>query len=174
MNASDMLPRSLLLLSISARSQRSQLQPDFLSSRPQLLTSITARYIHSYNQYHQTIGPPTLPSCGVPALASLWGWKPSFGPALNRSEAAAKIATQYSSIANLAGVKAKDSKLQTTVFGWRSELRAGRVKNFEASELFAEGIKRIDQLASPEAYRKFAIRQFAEAANFSCVFSPSA
>jgi hypothetical protein len=93
---------------------------------------------------------------------------------LNRSEAAAKIATQYSSIANLAGVKAKDSKLQTTVFGWRRELKAGRVKNFEASELFAEGIKRIDQLASPEAYRKFAIRQFAEAANFSCVFSPSA
>jgi hypothetical protein len=92
---------------------------------------------------------------------------------LNRSDAAAKIASQYSSIANLAGVKAKDSKLQTIVFGWRRELKAGRVKNFEASELFAEGIKRIDQMASPRGYREFAIRQFAEAANFSCVFSPS-
>jgi hypothetical protein len=28
----------------------------------------------------------------------------------------------------LAGVKAKDSKLQATVFGWRRELKAGRVK----------------------------------------------
>jgi hypothetical protein len=90
---------------------------------------------------------------------------------LNRSDAAAKIASQYSNIANLAGVKAKDSKLQT--IGWRRELKAGRVKNFEANELFAEGIKRIDRLASPQGYRKFATRQFAEAANFSCVFSPS-
>jgi hypothetical protein len=93
---------------------------------------------------------------------------------LNRSDAAAKITSEYSSIANLAGVKAKDSKLQTIVFGWRRELKAGRVKNFEAIELFAEGIKRIDRLASPQEHRKFAIRQFAEAANFSCVFSPSA
>jgi hypothetical protein len=93
---------------------------------------------------------------------------------LNRSDAAAKITSGYSSIANLAGVKAKDSKLQTIVFGWRRELKAGRVKNFEASELFAEGIKRIDRLASPQEHRKFAIRQFAEAANSSCVFSPSA
>jgi hypothetical protein len=93
---------------------------------------------------------------------------------LNRSDAAAKIASQYSSIANLPGAKAKDSKLQTIVFGWRREFRAGRVKNFEARELFAEGIKRIDQLGSPQERRKFAIHQFAEAANFSCVFSPSA
>ena len=92
---------------------------------------------------------------------------------LNRSDATAKIASQYSSIANLAGVKAKDSKLQTIVFGWRRELKAGRVKNFEANELFAEGIKRIDRLASPQGYRRFATRQFVEAANFSCVFSPS-
>jgi hypothetical protein len=93
---------------------------------------------------------------------------------LNRNDAAAKIASEYSSIAKLSGPKAKDSKLQIIVFGWRRELKAGRVKNFEARELFAEGIKRIDQLASPQEHRKFAIRQFAEAANFSCVFSPSA
>ena len=83
------------------------------------------------------------------------------------------MASQYSSIANLSGAKAKNSKLQTIVFGWRRELKAGRVKNFEASELFAEGIKRIDQLVSLQGYRKFASRQFAEAANFSCVFSSS-
>jgi hypothetical protein len=92
---------------------------------------------------------------------------------LNRSDATAKIASQCSSIANLAGVKAKDSRLEITVFGWRRELKAGRVKNFEASELFSEGIKRIDLLASQQAYRKFAIRQFTEAAKSSCVFSPS-
>lgn len=60
---------------------------------------------------------------------------------LNRSAAAAKIASHYSSVANLAGVKAKGSKLQTIVFGWRRELKAGRVKNFEAGELFSEGSK---------------------------------
>jgi hypothetical protein len=92
---------------------------------------------------------------------------------LNRNAAAAKIASQYSSIANLAGAKAKDSKLQTTVFGWRRELKAGRVKNFEASELFAEGIKRIDRLSSRQGYLRFATRQFADAAEFSRVFSPS-
>jgi len=92
---------------------------------------------------------------------------------LNRQDAALKVASQYSSIANLAGAKAKDSKLQTTIFGWRRELKAGRVKNFEASELFAEGIKRIDRLSSRQGYLRFATRQFAEAAEFSCVFSPS-
>src|SRR5262245_2305689 len=92
---------------------------------------------------------------------------------LNRSEAASKIAGQYSSVAYLVGAKAKDSKLEITVFGWRRELRAGRVKNFEASELFVEGIKRIDRLSSRQGYLRFATRQFAQAVKFSRVFSPS-
>jgi hypothetical protein len=92
---------------------------------------------------------------------------------LNRQDAALKVARQYSSIASLAGLRAKDSALQTTLFGWRREFKAGRVKNFEASELFAEGIKRIDRLSSRQGYLRFATRQFDEAAEFSCVFSPS-
>src|SRR5262245_33581612 len=92
---------------------------------------------------------------------------------LNRLDAAAKVPRQYSSIASLAGPKAKDSTLETTLFGWRREFKAGRVKNFEASELFAEGIRRIDRLSSRQAYLSFAARQFGEAAVFSCVLSPS-
>jgi hypothetical protein len=92
---------------------------------------------------------------------------------LNQNEAFAKMRGHHSSIANLAGLKAKDSKLQTIVFGWRRELKAGRVKNFEANELFAEGIKRIDQLGSPRQHREFASRQLAGATELSCVFSPS-
>src|SRR5262249_4196873 len=58
---------------------------------------------------------------------------------LSRYDAFAKIRGHHSSIANLPGLKAKHSKLQTTIFGWRSEFKAKRVRNFEASELFSEG-----------------------------------
>jgi hypothetical protein len=79
---------------------------------------------------------------------------------LNRQDAALKVARQYPGIASLAGLRAKDSALQTTLFGWRREFKAGRVKNFEASELFAEGIKTIDRLSSRQGYLRFATRQF--------------
>lgn len=92
---------------------------------------------------------------------------------LNQTDAAAKLASRHSDIANLAGRKAKYSTLQTIVFGWRRELKAGRVKNFEASALFAEGLERINRLASAQAHRKFADRQFADAVDFSRVLSRS-
>jgi hypothetical protein len=92
---------------------------------------------------------------------------------LNQEEAAAKIARQLPSIAKLAGMKAKDSTVQTIVVGWRKEFKAGRVKNFEASEVFAEGMNRIEELKSSQDLREFATRQVAEPAKFLRVLSPS-
>ena len=53
------------------------------------------------------------------------------------SEAAAKIANANQSIKHLAG--AKSETLKTALLGWRKEFRQGRVRNFEASELFGVG-----------------------------------
>jgi hypothetical protein len=93
---------------------------------------------------------------------------------LSRTEAAAKVATEFPSIARLAGPRAKNSTLRTIVFGWRKELKAGRVKNFEAGELFSEGIKEIDRLATLKGHRirKFAMSQLTQAAELSGVLSP--
>jgi hypothetical protein len=92
---------------------------------------------------------------------------------LDRDDAIAKIASQYSSITDLEGVRRDRSKLGPIVFGWRREFRANRVKNFEAKELFVEGMKRIDQLSSPRDCGRFALSQFAEADESARVSSPS-
>jgi hypothetical protein len=93
---------------------------------------------------------------------------------LSRNAAAAKVATEFPSIARLAGPRAKNSTLRTIVFGWRKELKAARVKNFEASELFLEGIKKIDRLATLKDHRirEFAVSQLTLAAELSGVLSP--
>jgi hypothetical protein len=92
---------------------------------------------------------------------------------LDRDEAIAMIAGRYASIADLAGARRDRSKIWPIVFGWRREFRANRVKNFEANELFAEGMKRIDRLASPQHCRRFALSQFAEALASARVLSPA-
>jgi hypothetical protein len=93
---------------------------------------------------------------------------------LSRNEAAAKVATEFPSIARLAGPKARNSSLRTIVFGWRKELKAARVKNFEAGELFLEGVKEIDRLATLKGHRirKFAVSQLTQAAELPGVLSP--
>jgi hypothetical protein len=92
---------------------------------------------------------------------------------LNRDEAIAKIASHCPNVADLARVRRDRFKLDVIVFGWRREFKANRVKNFEANEVFAEGIKRIDLLKSAHRHRAFALRQFAEAARSSRVLSPA-
>ena len=92
---------------------------------------------------------------------------------LNRHDAIAKIASRHPSVADLAGVRRDRFKPDVIVLGWRREFKARRIKNFEASELFAEGIKRINLLKSAQAHRTFALRQFAEAAISSRVLSPA-
>src|SRR3984893_6649117 len=66
---------------------------------------------------------------------------------LTRNEAGAKLTSDFPGIAKLASANAKNSKLQTIVFGWRKQLRQARVKNFEASELFSEGMRKIEVIA---------------------------
>jgi hypothetical protein len=82
---------------------------------------------------------------------------------LNRSDAAAKIARDYSSIAKLAGANARTSNLQTTLFGWRKRLLLGRIKNFEAQELFSAGLETIAALPQDQHLAEFAERQLSEA-----------
>lgn len=94
---------------------------------------------------------------------------------LTRTEAAAKLAGDFPGIAKLAGAKAKNSKLQTIVFGWRKQLRQARVKNFEASELFSEGMRRIELVADkPHRLRQFSVQQLTEATAVYGVLSPHA
>jgi hypothetical protein len=64
---------------------------------------------------------------------------------LSQTEAADKIARDYKNLCVLAGKKA--GNLSTAIINWRQEFRRKRVKNFEAAELFAEGIRRIGKLA---------------------------
>src|SRR6202521_3704052 len=65
---------------------------------------------------------------------------------LSPSEAAAEVARKVPKIGNLAGAKARMSKLPTTMLGWRKQISAGRVKNFQAKELLQEAFSRIDHL----------------------------
>jgi hypothetical protein len=81
---------------------------------------------------------------------------------LNQSDAAAKIARDYSSIAKLAGAKARTSSLQTTLFGWRKRFLLGRIKNFEAQELFSAGLETIAALPQDQHLAEFAERQLSE------------
>ena len=53
------------------------------------------------------------------------------------SDVLKEIATKHPSIRNLAGAKA--GNLRGTLSGWRKEFRQNRVKNSEASDLFAIG-----------------------------------
>jgi hypothetical protein len=91
---------------------------------------------------------------------------------LSRSEAITKISRGFPAIAKLAGRNAKDSTLQTIVRGWHKRLKAGRVKNFEADELFSEGIRRIDAITDQQRLVEFAMRQIAEAAGVARALSP--
>jgi hypothetical protein len=54
----------------------------------------------------------------------------------------AEISTRHPSIMNLAGPKA--GNLRVTLSGWRKEFRQNRIKNSEASDLFAIGRKLIE------------------------------
>jgi|ERR1700674_194565 len=77
---------------------------------------------------------------------------------LSPSEAAAEVARKVPKIGNLAGAKARMSKLPTTMLGWRKQISAGRVKNFQAQELLQEGLERMRGLTRAEL-REFAKRQ---------------
>lgn len=92
---------------------------------------------------------------------------------LHHTDAAAEIARTFPDLGKLAGAKARSSKLATTLLGWRKEFTAGRVKNFEANQLFSEGIRRLAGLTTPQSHRDFASCQLTEAVTFSGVLSPS-
>jgi hypothetical protein len=92
---------------------------------------------------------------------------------LTRNEAAARLASDFPGIAKLASANAKNSKLETIVFGWRKQLRQARVKNFEASELFSEGMTKIEVIADkPHRLRQFSVQQLTEATTVYEVLSP--
>jgi hypothetical protein len=86
---------------------------------------------------------------------------------LSKDGAAAEIARtarKYSRLRRLAGKKAGD--FATTVIDWRSEFSAGRVDNFEATELFAEGSRRIGKMYAAgdlDELKRFAADRLEEA-----------
>jgi hypothetical protein len=84
------------------------------------------------------------------------------------SDVLEEISSKHPSIMNLAGPKA--GNLRNTLSGWRKEFRQKRIKNFDASELFALGCDLIEDHKRDAAYlRKFA-RSRVQAAKR--VFSP--
>jgi hypothetical protein len=86
---------------------------------------------------------------------------------------AEKVAKRFSLLAKLAGAKASQSRLPAVLLGWRREFRAARIKNFEATELFLEGMRRIDCLArQPARLREFSANQLTKAVNEARVLSP--
>jgi hypothetical protein len=94
---------------------------------------------------------------------------------LSQGAAAARIARKFPSLTKLAGSRAKNSPLETIVLGWRKELKAARIKNFQAGELFSEGMKKIDSLSSSPSpdLSEFAAGHLTAAAGFCGVLSPS-
>jgi hypothetical protein len=84
------------------------------------------------------------------------------------SDVLGEISTKHPSIMNLAGAKA--GNLRSTLSGWRKEFRQKRIKNFDASELFALGCELIEDHKRDAAYlRKFARGRLQAAKR---VFSP--
>ena len=84
------------------------------------------------------------------------------------SDVLGEISTKHHSIMNLAGPKA--GNLRNTLSGWRKEFRQKRIKNFDASELFALGCDLIEDHKRDAAYlRKFARGRLQAAKR---VFSP--
>jgi hypothetical protein len=80
-----------------------------------------------------------------------------------QTRAADKIAGDYPGLCRLAGKKA-GNHLPTTIIGWRQEFRKKRVKNYEAAELFAEGIRRIGELVGdPDGLKALATDQLEKA-----------
>jgi hypothetical protein len=83
---------------------------------------------------------------------------------LDRNSAAAQLTRKFPRIAELVRAKARTSSLQTTIFGWRKRLLAGRIKNFEAQELFSAGLEIICALPKQDQHlAEFAERQLTEA-----------
>jgi hypothetical protein len=163
-NVSDMLPRSWELRTISPPLKADHLDSDFLNLGQRKPTSTPALCIRFYDRKEQTIGAPTIRSYGEQGLTLRWDWK---------QDAAAKLTRGSPAIAKLASAKAKNSKLKTIVFGWRQQLRQARVKNFEASELFSEGLRRIEAMTNqPNALRQFSVQQLREATTVYEVLSP--
>jgi hypothetical protein len=80
---------------------------------------------------------------------------------LSQTEAADEIARDKKLHA-LAGKKA--GKFPATAINWRQEFRKKRVKNLEAADLFAEGVRQIDELVGDrDALRELAAAQLNEA-----------
>jgi hypothetical protein len=91
---------------------------------------------------------------------------------LSPNATAAHIAKGIPGLAKLASAKAKQSKPQSILLGWRREFRAARIKNFEATELFSEGMGRMKRLKRPHLLRKFAAEQLSRAVSDIGVLSP--
>jgi hypothetical protein len=86
---------------------------------------------------------------------------------LDRTKAANKIARDKK-LRALAGKRAR--KFPATIIGWRNEFRAGRVDDFEATVLFAEGVRLISEMEAAgdfEALKKFAADQLRDACTSS-------
>jgi hypothetical protein len=96
------------------------------------------------------------------------------GAKVDATVAAEKVAKRFPLLAKLAGPKASQSRLAAVLLGWRREFRATRIKNFEATELFLEGMRRIEHLtAQPARLREFSADQLTEAIGEARVLSPS-
>jgi hypothetical protein len=86
---------------------------------------------------------------------------------LKRTEAANKIARDKK-LRALAGKRA--GKFPATVIGWRNDFNAGRVDDFEATVLFAEGLRLISEMEVAgdfEALKRFAADQLRDACTSS-------
>ncbi len=92
---------------------------------------------------------------------------------LGVSAAAEKISKDYPRLTHLGTPRAAKSRLPKLLIGWRREFRSARIKNFEAAELFSEGLRRLD-LVSGKASRlhELATDQLAKAVSDVGVFSP--
>jgi hypothetical protein len=92
---------------------------------------------------------------------------------LGVSAAAEKISKEHPRLAHLVNPRAGRSGLPKLLIGWRREFRSSRIKNFEAAELFSEGLRRLD-LVSDKAARlhELATDQLAKAVSDVGVFSP--
>jgi hypothetical protein len=84
------------------------------------------------------------------------------------SEVLTEFSTRHHSIRSLTGAKSKN--LRSTLSGWRKDFRRGRIKNSEASDLFAIGRDLIDaRRGDTAALREFARNRLQRARR---VFSP--
>jgi hypothetical protein len=95
-------------------------------------------------------------------------------PGTDPKTLARELIRKHSAIGKLGGGKLKKRATFSTLLQWQKDFSSGRVKNFEAQELFSMGREFINKYKhSPEELRRMADRSLRAVSTAASVFTPA-